>query len=202
MSKELTPKIIGIAGTNGSGKDTIGKLLSNEHNFMFVSVTDILRQELKLRGLPPAREHMRNLSAEWRRKYGLGVLVDKAKQIYDAQDGYEGLAMASLRNPGEVDAVHKYGGIVIWVDADARIRYDRLQLNIQARGQERGVDDNKSFEEFLADEAAEMDHPEGADNATLSLSGVKAKSDIFLTNDGHSLETLSRELNAKLNFAA
>ena len=167
---------------------------------MFVSVTDILREELKTRGLPPAREQMRNLSAEWRRQYGLGVLIDKAKEAYDSTQGYKGLALASLRNPGEVDSVHRYGGLVVWVDADAKVRYDRLQLNSHLRGAERGVDDNKSYAEFLEDEAAEMDHPVGGDNATLSLSGVKAKSDIFLVNDGHSLEALAKDLDKQLNL--
>ena len=44
------------------------------------------------------------VSAEWRRESGLGVLVDKAVSEYEkAETEYSGLAIASLRNPGEAD---------------------------------------------------------------------------------------------------
>ncbi len=48
-------KIIGVSGTNGSGKDTIGHLLAERHNWLFISMTDMLRDELEKRGLPPTK---------------------------------------------------------------------------------------------------------------------------------------------------
>ena len=63
------------------------------------------------------REVLRTISAEWRRELGLGVLVDKAYAEYQVGD-YKGLAIASLRNPGEADRVHALGGSVLWIDAD------------------------------------------------------------------------------------
>ena len=146
-----------------------------------------------------AREYARELSAEWRRKYGRGVLIDKAKEIFDASNGsYKGLAMASLRNPGEADSVHNYGGVVIWVDADPKVRYERIQANSKQRGQHRLLDDQKSFAEFIADEEAEMHH--SGDEATLSMSGVREKSDIFLKNNGHDLSELEKELSSSLGL--
>jgi cytidylate kinase len=43
-------KIIGISGTNGSGKDSLGQMLQQNHGWLFVPATDILRDELKKRG--------------------------------------------------------------------------------------------------------------------------------------------------------
>lgn len=172
-------KLIGIGGTNGSGKDTIGRLLAEKHGFLFISVSDLLREECRKRGLPVEREHLRAISAEWRREGGLGVLIDKAVQSFESQAAsYEGLVAASLRNPGEVDRIHHYGGTAVWVDAGPRVRYERIQSANRGRSEE----DTKSFEEFLAEEAAEMEH--SGDEATLNMGGVKAISDVTIMNEG------------------
>ncbi|MGH7240389.1 MAG: AAA family ATPase [Candidatus Saccharimonadales bacterium] len=70
-------KIIGIAGTNGAGKDTVGKILTDDYHFLFVSVTDLLRAELRRQGKEVIRQNTSALSAEWRRELGLAVLIDK-----------------------------------------------------------------------------------------------------------------------------
>jgi cytidylate kinase len=95
-------KIIGISGTDGSGKDSLGKILVEDKGWMFISVTDILREEAKKRGIALRRDTLRTISAEWRREYGHGVLIDKALEIYKKDSKkHQGLVMASLRNPGE-----------------------------------------------------------------------------------------------------
>jgi cytidylate kinase len=181
--------IIGLSGTNGSGKDTVGEILAAQHGYLFISVTDLLRDELRRRSLSVDRQHLRELSAEWRRESGLGVLVDKAVEFYKATgDQYKGVVMASLRNPGEADRLHELGGTLVWTDADPQIRYSRVTANSQARG--RAGEDDKTYEEFLAEEAAEMHRPEGGDAATLSGAGVKAKADLFIENNGNDLAAL------------
>jgi dephospho-CoA kinase len=180
-------RIIGLAGTNGSGKDTVGHILSEQYGYLFVSVTDLLRAEAERRGQPVEREVLRTISAEWRRESGLGVLVDKAVAEFEkAGSKYQGLAIASLRNPGEADRVHELGGQVIWVDADPHIRYDRIQANSAARG--RAGEDAKTFEQFIADEAVEMN--QSGDAATLDMSAVKARCDASIINNKESLDDL------------
>lgn len=179
--------LIGISGTNGSGKDTLGEILANKYNFLFISVTDILREELRRRNLPLSREYSRELSAEWRKENGLGVLIDKAVAIFKEQaDKYKGLAIASLRNPGEADRVHELGGKVIWLDAMPKIRFDRIQTNRSERGAHRALDDNLTFVQFMAAEEAEM-HSSG-DETTLNMSAVREKSDIFINNNSKAVE--------------
>jgi cytidylate kinase len=187
MDEEL--QIIGLAGTNGSGKDTVGQILSRHHNYLFISVTELLRNEAQRRGQPVEREVLRTISAEWRRESGLGVLVDKAVAEYQKQPSkYAGVVMASLRNPGEADRVHQLGGAMVWVDAEPRVRYARVRANVTSRG--RAEEDNKTYEQFLAEEKAEMNKPSGGDNANLNMAGVKDLCDIFLINDNDNLLAL------------
>ena len=173
-------KVIGIAGTNGSGKDTLGHTLAKNHGYLFISVTELLREECKKRGIEVTRENLRTVSAEWRRQYGLGVLVDKAMAEFEkVKSKYSGLAIASLRNPGEADSVHSLGGTVIWVDADPKIRFKRIKKSSAERSHRSG-EDEKTYEEFLTEEKAEM--YSSGDSATLNMSAVKDKADVYLDN--------------------
>lgn len=189
-------RIIGIAGTNGAGKDTVGQLLAQKHGFLFISVTDLLRNELKTRGLPPERQYMRALSAEWRREFGLSVLIDRAVETFDSSGpNYKGLVLASLRNPYEADRVHELHGSVVWVDADPKVRFERLQ---GAKRDGREGDDDKTFEEFLAEEAVEMQS--GGDAATLNMSAVKERSDTIIMNNSPHIEELEQSVEDALDL--
>lgn len=175
-------KIVGISGTDASGKDSTAEFLVQK-NWLFVSVTDLLRDEANKKGIPLSRQTLRQISAQWRREFGMAVLIEKAVQKFDSKKGkYEGLVVASLRHPAEADKVHELGGKVIWTDAEPRIRYERIL------SRNRGAEDHISFEEFLKEEQIQM-QPSG-DEATLNLSGVKAKADIFIENDGNDLQVL------------
>jgi cytidylate kinase len=186
-------KILGISGTDGSGKDSLAEMLVERHGWQYISVTDILREEAKKRGMSLQRSILREISAEWRREKGLWVLVDKALEVYKKnQRKYKGLVMASLRNPGEADRLHELGGQLIWVDADPEIRYNRIT------SRKRGTEDEVTFEEFLAEEKAQSRH--SGDEATLNLSAVKAKADIHLENNGNSIEAFKKEAEQALGL--
>lgn len=189
-------KIYGHAGTNGAGKDTVADMLHERHNFYVGSATQLLGEELKKRGLPLDRKHKSALSAEWRREHGMGVIVDKAYEYFKAHESeYEGMIVGSLRHPGEVDRIHELDGKMIWVDADPKIRYDRVTANHR---EGRAAEDNKTFEEFMADEEREM-HPVG-DAATLNMAAVKEKSDIFIQNNGNDIEAFKDRAEKALGF--
>lgn len=186
-------KLIGLSGTNGSGKDSVGEILAEKFNYLFISVSDLLRDEAARRGMPVERESLRTISAEWRREYGLGVLIDKAIEQFEQQGGsdeFAGLAVASIRNPGESDRIHELGGTMVWTDADPKIRYERIY------SRQRTEEDAKTFEQFIEEENAEMEH-EG-DSATLSMREVKRAHDVLVVNDGNTLDELERELADKL----
>lgn len=185
-------KIIGISGTNGSGKDTVGEILAKE-GWLFVSVADMIRAEARKRGLPIERAVLREIGAEWRREFGLGVLVDRAVVEYQkSSKKYKGLVVVPMRNPGEAQRVKDLGGILVWVDADPKVRYARITKR------QRSTEDQKTYEQFMTEEQAEMNS--SGDEATLSMSAVKAKADIFIDNNGSDLESFKREVQRKLGL--
>jgi len=191
MNKKL--RIIGLSGTNGSGKDTVGQVLNEEHGFLSVPVTELLRQELRHRNLPVTRKNLRMVSEEWRHELGLGVLVDKAVADFNvAKDQYVGVVINNLRNPGEADRVHDLGGTVVWIDADPRKRYERIQANAVSRG--RAGEDNKTFEQFIAEEEAEMKAPKDGDDASLDMLAVKHRADIVMDNTDMDLQTFRKNI--------
>ncbi len=191
-------KIIGISGTNGAGKDTLGHFLADSYNYLFISITDILRDECRKRGITVGRENLRMVSAEWRRENGLGVLVDKAISEFEkATTKYSGLAIASLRNPGEADRIHELNGLVVWLDTNPKIRYDRIISSptfISSRSDEFPA----TFEDFLTQEEAEMTH--SGDEATLSMSAVKDKADIIIFNDTNDIKEFADKVISALNL--
>lgn len=194
-------KLIGIGGSNGSGKDTIAKVLQERFGWVFYSTSDALREEAKKRGITVERENLREISRQWREAHGLGILVDKAVEKYhiergEADDG--GVVVGSLRNGGESARVQDIGGVVIWVDADPQVRYKRITSN---KREGRSEEDDKTYEEFLAEEEAEMTNP---DPAALSSSDVRDAADFTFANDGDSLDDFMDEveefLKQKLNL--
>jgi cytidylate kinase len=190
-------KIVGISGTNGAGKDSVGHTLALKHKFLFVSITDLLREEAKRREIPIERENLRMISAEWRRQYGLGVLVDRAYDLFkELEAEYSGLAISSLRNPAEADRVHELGGVVVWVDANPRTRYERIQKNLEERG--RSAEDMKTYEQFLLEEQMEMHIPPGGDAANLDMTAVKQRADILLLNDGTDIIDFQKFIDVQL----
>jgi cytidylate kinase len=186
--------LIGVSGTNGSGKDSLGQILADDYGWLFVSVSDFLRDEAKKRGQPVEREVLRSISAEWRRKDGLGALVNRAVELFNQSQGkYKGVVAIAMRNPGEAQRVIDLGGKLVWVDADPKVRYDR----IYKRG--RSAEDNKTFEQFKKEEYDEMHH-HGGDDATLNMAGVKAISDIFIDNNTDNLEDFKQAVQEALNL--
>lgn len=177
-------KIIGLAGTNGAGKDSVGELLADRYGYWFFSFTELFRAECRRRGIEVIRAHTRMISIEWREQSGLATLVDRSMQTFNEAGGfarYKGIVMSSLRHPAEAERIHELGGSVIWVDADPRTRYDRIQAGREARG--RAGEDNKTFEQFLQEEQDEMHRAPGAGEATLNTAAVKLLADVVIVNN-------------------
>jgi dephospho-CoA kinase len=185
--------IVGLSGTNGSGKDEAARILVKDFGFGFVNVSEFLRMEARKMKQEPTRENLRAISAKWRRELGVGVLVDMALDyLKRTGKNYPGIVISPMRNSGEAKHLKEIGGKLVWVDAQPRLRFER----VTDRG--RDAESHLSYEEFVAAEEAEMRN--AGDENGLDMAEVKAMADIVIENNG-SVEELKRNLTEKLNLA-
>ncbi len=176
------PEIIGISGTNGAGKDTLAALRREKEGAEHVSLSDILRRELTMLGVPLERENLMNLSRQWRDESGdYGILATRTIQRYLGDKAVastlSGLSIVSVRHPDEARRIKEADGKIFWVDADPKLRYERIQSGGRNR-----IDDRKSFEEFVAEERREIS-PVNSDPASVNLGEVSRIADVKIENN-------------------
>lgn len=176
------PQIVGIAGTNGSGKDTLGELLRERHDYEVVSLSDILRAELDVRGQEHTRENLSALSKSIREREGDGAMSASVIANWEQGGTDQGLCITSIRMPGEAREIQQAGGIVVWVDADPQVRYER----IRAGNRSRGATDDLSFDEFMEQQAREMTPSEKGGG--LNMAAVRELADVHVVNEFSSLD--------------
>ena len=136
--------IIGLTGTNAAGKSTIAKYLA-KRGFASYSLSDELRDILKIKGLEPTRDNLVSIGNEMRTKFGNSYLAERV-----LRKASENSVVDSIRNLGEIDAFRKRGNfILIAVDAPLEARYQRAK--------ERGrVAEGESLQQFMEKEAREL----------------------------------------------
>lgn len=197
MTTSTKPVILGLAGTLGSGKDTVGVLLAEKYGFLHVSTSDMLRAAKRKKfGDTPRALLLRNdpFANDLRATKGPGVLVDLAIEEYTqrANEFPGGLVASAIRSIGEVESIHNAGGVMIFVDADPKVRYDRT-ISRQRDANEH----DKSFEEFMAQEQSERP-ADNSDKTIQNLTAMKEMADIVLANNGNDLEAFRADVEKAL----
>jgi len=138
--------IIGVTGTDGSGKDTVGQLLLEKLGWPHYSLSDEIRQIARERGLDLSRETLANLANELRQAHGPSYL---AERIVERVSG--NLVVTSLRNPLECEpfrATDKF--LLIAVDAPIHIRYARTSGSRDRAGESNWtIEDLRHHEETV-----------------------------------------------------
>ena len=139
--------IIGITGTLGAGKGTIVDCLVNKNGFTHYSVRDYLIKEIEKRNLTVNRDSMTSVANELRAKNSPSFVTD---QLYkQAKISGKNCIIESIRTPGEIISLKEKGGFYLFaVDADPKIRYERIKLR-------NSETDHISFDVFMENEKRE-----------------------------------------------
>ncbi len=165
--------IIGLSGTNASGKDLLAEYLRDEQGFWFSHTSNYIRSEAKKRYGNILRPTLFKVGNELRQEGGAGILAQMGVDEYNNND-HKSLVISSIRTIGEVDVIHEAGGKIVFIDASRKIRYERMQKRTR-------TDDRIDFETFVKQEEAELF--ESHDPAKFNILGVKERADILLMNE-------------------
>jgi dephospho-CoA kinase len=164
--------IIGITGTNGSGKGTVVEYLVAEKGFAHYSVRDFLTAQLVAAGRTVDRSEMRLLANELRATKDPAYII---RSLYEKAiaDGVENAVIESVRNVGEATFLKSVGVFLLAVDADQQLRFARVQ-------ERRSATDQVDFPTFIEHEEREM-HPVGPHD--MDIRGVMALADATIENN-------------------
>lgn len=173
--------IIGITGTDGAGKGTVVDYLVEKKGFVHYAARELWIDEIRRRGLEVQRENMRIVANSLRKEHGNDFLVT-AYVARMKEEGVENAIIESIRTTAETEALKAGGGVLLAVDADQHLRYDR----IVGRASE---SDAVIFEQFAAQEALEMNDP---DPNGMQKAAVMAMADYTILNNGTLKELHSR----------
>ncbi len=165
--------IIGITGTDGAGKGLVVEYLVNQKGFTHFSSRALILEEIHKRGLPSDRDHLRLVANDLRREFGNEFLIKKSYEIAE-REGVQSAVIESLRAMAEVEYLKAHGGVLIAVDADQRLRYERIQSR-------QSESDAVTFEKFIEQEALEMNDP---DPSGMQKAAVIAAADYVILNNG------------------
>jgi dephospho-CoA kinase len=177
--------IIGIVGTLGAGKGTVVEYLKQK-GFDHYSSSDILREILVERGVTDTRENLSLLADELQKKLPGGILQESYERAQKA--GSENFILEAIHRVGEATFLHSVGGVLVGVDADIRVRYERITIR------QEGTKDKVSFEQFVYDTERE---DEGKTGKGPHIRAVLKMADHIVENNG-TLEELHAQIEAVL----
>lgn len=178
--------IIGITGTLGAGKGTIVDFLVREKGFLHFSVRAFISEEIIRRGKPVNRDSMVEVANDLRKQNSPSYITDCLFE--EAVKTGKNSVIESIRTPGEVYSLKNKGKfILLAIDADPKIRYDRIS-------QRKSETDHIDYETFLKNENREMSSD---DPNAQNLSKCIELADFTLLNNG-TIEQLNRQVEGIL----
>jgi dCMP deaminase len=175
--------LIGLTGRNAAGKGEVARYVQRK-SFYYYSLSDAIRDEIRLRGEEPTRERLIVVGNELRQRYGSNILAERTLAKIEDDKHY---VIDSIRNPAEVDAFRAAKHFkLIRVDAPAEQRFQRI-LSRQRES------DPRTLEDFIALEKREAE----GDDTSQNLVKVELMADYALINDS-TLEKLYPQIDALL----
>ncbi|MBU1196998.1 AAA family ATPase [Candidatus Micrarchaeota archaeon] len=176
--------IIGFTGRNAAGKTTATKYLT-EKGFYYKSLSDVIREEAKKRGMESTRENLIAIGNELREKHGVAALSELTLQRMESGKNY---VVDSIRHPAEALALKAAGNFSLFhIFAPVEKRFKRTL-------ERQRVGDPQTLQEFIRLEEKEF---QSSNVAAQQLLECERMSNRMIENNGE-LERFQKELDAAL----
>lgn len=164
----MNNQLIGISGTFASGKDTVAEFLVKDFGFTHASTGDMVRKVAMEKYGSIERPVLAKTATELRYENGAGALV------LEALKEQRPLVITGIRSLGEAKALKDAGGILLFVDAPLKVRYERVKS--RSRDNETAL----TLDEFKANEEKEL--YAGPNDEDFNIRGIGEMADIKIEN--------------------
>jgi dephospho-CoA kinase len=179
--------VIGLVGPIASGKGTVIQILKEKGYFSY-STSDVLKEEVKARGLDVNRANCNLVSNDLRGTFGADILARKTAEVIE-RDNPDLVVIDAIRNPAEINYFkQKFNVKIIGVVADQKRRYEMFV----ARGLY--TDEIKTWEQFKELDDREMQQ---AGDHKQQVGKTLEMADIVIENNG-TLDELKNEVESFL----
>lgn len=164
--------ILGVSGPYAAGKGEAVEFL-RARSFYALSLSDVIRDELRLRGEAETRERMIETGNALRAAGGPAVLAERLVPKLLPDRNY---VIDSIRHPAEVETLRKAGDgfRLLWIDAEEPTRFERLRR----RGRSGDPDSVASLRRLEGRELS------SSDPSAQQLLAVRDLADFNIRNDG------------------
>ena len=184
-------RIIGLAGTHASGKDTVADYLVKNYGFYHVSTGDIVRDVAMQKYGSIERPVLYKTANEIRTEYGHGATGHMALEKFDrVKDKCKGLVVSGFRAIAEAQAVKDAGGVIVFIDAPEKLRFERL------RDRARVEEGELSYEEFKKRESTEN----GGVDPAVDIGAIKSISDYEIINTTNNIPEFIKDVEKTLGL--
>lgn len=173
-------RLLLITGMAGSGKTTLANLL-RDRGYSVFTMGDVIRQEVRMRNLPPTPENLGEMAEEIRRSGGDAAVARKCVPLIIGEPNNK-VALDGVRSLDEVYSFEEaFDVYIVTVHASPETRYKRLR--------NRGRSDDPTNKQVFR----ERDHRE----LSFGMGDAIAMSDYVITNED-SVDHLERSLDELL----
>ncbi len=168
----MSVEILGINGPSAGGKDTAGNHLAGL-GYLHLATGDVIRQEAIQRYGTEEQRVLRMVGHELRQERGPGAICSAAIDSYRQRaDEFCGVVVSGMRAVEAAKVIREESGLLVYIDAPVRMRYDRL-VGRDRPGEPTCIED---FEVFEQEELA------GQLTTGQNLLAIRAMSDVYVEN--------------------
>lgn len=124
----LPPYIIGVTGTFNSGKGTLSSYIVEKYGFNHLSVRQFIidhTEQQEFDEISDERDRLRVTADRVRGEHGPNYMI---KELYEqALKSGKSTIIESVRCPSEAEYILRHKGMLLGIDADMQIRFDRMK---------------------------------------------------------------------------